>query len=36
MNGVYSMVKSYRRRYKGTVAWRVKAHSKIIEKHLDV
>lgn len=32
---VYSKVKEFKRRYPFTVAWRLKAHSKIIDLHLN-
>lgn len=35
MNNVYAKVKEFKRKYPFTVAWRLKAHSKIIEKHLN-
>ena len=35
MNDVYSLVKKFKNKYPGTIAWRLKAHSKIIEKHLN-
>lgn len=34
-NLVYSKVKAFKKRYPMTVAWRLKAHSKIVEKHLN-
>ena len=34
-NIVYSKVKAFKKRYPMTVAWRLKAHSKIIETHLN-
>lgn len=34
-NSVYSMVKEFKRKYPFTVAWRLKAHCKVIEKHLN-
>ena len=33
MNEVYNKVKEFKRKYNSTVAWRLKAHSKVIEKH---
>ncbi len=35
MNEVYNKVKEFKRKYHSTVAWRLKAHSKVIEKHLN-
>ncbi len=35
MNEVYNKVKEFKRKYNSTVAWRLKAHSKVIEKHLN-
>ena len=35
MGKVYELAKDFKRKYPGTVAWRIKAHSKIIEKHLN-
>lgn len=35
MNEVYEKVKLYKKKYPGTISWRLKAHSKIIEKHLN-
>lgn len=32
---VYSKVKDFKRRYPLTIAWRLRAHCKIIEKHLN-
>lgn len=32
---VYEQVKQFKRKYPMTVAWRLKKHSKIIEKHLN-
>lgn len=32
---VYSRVKDFKNKYPMTVSWRLKAHSKIIEKHLN-
>ena len=32
---VYSKARDFRRRYPLTIGWRLKAHSKIIEKHLN-
>ena len=32
---VYSRVLKFKKRNKGTIAWRLKAHSKVIEKHLN-
>lgn len=35
MNEVYNKVKEFKKKYHSTVAWRLKAHSKVIEKHLN-
>lgn len=35
MYNVYEKVKKFKRKYPMTVAWRLKQHSKIIEKHLN-
>lgn len=35
MNDVYSRLKDFRRKYPLTVAWRIKKHAKVIEKHLN-
>lgn len=35
MYNVYENVKKFKRKYPMTVAWRLKQHSKIIEKHLN-
>ena len=35
MNDIYEKAKIYKRKYPGTVCWRLKAHSKVIEKHLN-
>lgn len=32
---VYEEALKFKRSYKGTIAWRLKAHSKVIEKHLN-
>lgn len=32
---VYQKVKEFKRKYPMTVAWRIKSHSKIIERHLN-
>ena len=34
-NTVYEKVKDFNKRNSGTVCWRVKAHSKVIENHLN-
>lgn len=34
-NSVYEKVKEFKNKYPMTIAWRLKAHSKIIEKHLN-
>ena len=35
MGFVYDQIKEFKRKYKSTIAWRIKAHSKVIEKHLN-
>lgn len=35
MNGSYSIIRSFLRKYPFTIAWRVKQHCKIIDKHLN-
>lgn len=35
MNQVYNKLKEFKDKYSSTVAWRLKAHSKVIEKHLN-
>ena len=35
MQDTYTLVKKFKNKYPMTVAWRVKAHSKIIEQHLN-
>lgn len=35
MVSVYSQVKKFKRKYPMTIAWRLKKHSKIVEKHLN-
>lgn len=35
MNNVYSMLKAHKKKYPGTISWRLKAHAKIVEKHLN-
>lgn len=32
---VYSLVKKFKDKYPSTIAWRLKAHSKVVEKHLN-
>lgn len=34
-NSIYYQAKLFKKRYPLTIAWRIKAHSKIIEKHLN-
>lgn len=34
MNKVYEKVKEFDRKYPGTIKWRIKAHSKVVEQHL--
>lgn len=35
MNDVYQKAKMFKKKYSGTISWRLKAHSKVIEKHLN-
>lgn len=35
MGKVYELAREFKRKYPSTVAWRIKAHSKVIEKHLN-
>lgn len=35
MNEIYKLVSSFKRRYPGTIAWRLKAHSKVAAMHLN-
>ncbi len=35
MKSVYEMVREFKNKYPGTIAWRLKAHSKVIEKYLN-
>lgn len=35
MDSVYEKIKSFKKQFKSTVAWRIKKHSKVIEKHLN-
>lgn len=35
MERVYDKLKEFKTKYSSTVAWRLKAHSKVIEKHLN-
>ena len=35
MGLVYNQIREFKRKFKSTIAWRVKAHSKVIEKHLN-
>ena len=32
---VYQKLKEFKRKYPGTIAWRLKAHAKVIDKHLN-
>ncbi len=34
-NSVYEMVKAFKKKYPETIAWRLKRHSKVIQKHLN-
>ena len=35
MGIVYDQIVDFKKKFKSTIAWRTKAHSKIIEKHLN-
>lgn len=35
MKDVYSLVKKFKEKYPSTIAWRLKSHSKVVEKHLN-
>ena len=35
MGKVYDKLKEFKRKYPSTIAWRLKAHSSVIEKHLN-
>jgi len=35
INDTYERLKKFKSRYPSTIAWRMKAHSKVIEKHLN-
>ena len=35
MGSVYSALIDHKRRFGGTIAWRLKAHAKVIDKHLN-
>ena len=35
MNNLYNMVKNFKKKYPLTIAWRLKAHCKIVEKHIN-
>lgn len=35
MSRVYTKLKEFKEKYPSTVAWRLKAHSKVVEKHLN-
>ncbi len=35
MNGVYDIVKAFKKRYPLTICHRLRAHSKVVEKHLN-
>ena len=32
---VYDLAKSFKKKFKGSVAWRIKKHCKVVEKHLN-
>lgn len=35
MGTIYQLISNYAKRYPSTIAWRKKAHAKVIEKHLN-
>lgn len=35
MSSVYSLVKRFKNKYPLTIAWRLRSHSKVLEKHLN-
>ncbi len=35
MNEVYNQLKQFKKKYPSTIAWRLKVHSKVIERHLN-
>ena len=35
MNNTYTRLKNYKKRFKGTICWRLKSHAKVIDKHLN-
>lgn len=35
MASVYEMLKEFKRKYPSTIAWRLKSHASVIEKHLN-
>lgn len=35
MNNTYEQLKKFKEKYPSTIAWRLKAHSKVIEKHIN-
>ena len=35
MKSVYQYVREFKKKYSGTIAWRIKEHANIIEKHLN-
>lgn len=35
MKSIYSLVKRFKNRYPLTIAWRLRSHSKVLEKHLN-
>ncbi len=32
---IYENIKQFKRKYRSTIAWRIKAHSKVVERHLN-
>jgi len=35
MNKTYSLAKEFKRKYPSTIAWRIRSHCKVIDKHLN-
>ena len=35
MGSVYSKIKEFKSKYRSTIAWRLKSHAKVVEKHLN-
>ena len=35
MNTIYPLIKRFKNRYPLTIAWRLRSHAKVLEKHLN-